>query len=142
MTKQEAYDELKSYRQEIARCKSKRVHLDELKSQVESVKITSYGEHAKGSENSYLEAMFDKINVLLEEIAELILTSEELRKEIERKIETLEFPYSEVLRRRYIDCQSYEEMSFKMSVTFKRNYSYESIRKTHFRGVERYCEIK
>lgn len=141
MTKQEAYDELKSYRQEIARCKSKRVHLDELKSQVESVKITSYGEHAKGAESCYLEAMFDKINGLLEEIAELILTSEKLRKEIERKIETLEFPYSEVLRRRYIDCQSYERISVEMSCNYKQDYKYQYVRNMSCKAVWLYSML-
>lgn len=142
MTRSEAYRELKSYRAEIARCESLNRHIRELRSRMYSIRIgTSESDAVQGGgvkEN--IEKLIDEIDEYCTSYGQAVLDGEAKRKTIERKVEALEFPYSEVLRRKYLDGQSYEKIAVEMSRRYKRMYSYENVRLITFRAVDKYCE--
>lgn len=142
MTKQEAYDELKSYRKEMMECEHIRRRMRELKEQMSAVKISDYSEIVRGGELNRIDDLIDKIDKLSEEYFCEILKSEELRKRIKAKIERLQFPFADILKMRYIDKLSYEEMSVKMSTNYRQHYSYEYMRKQTCRGVDLYQYLK
>ncbi|MEG1519961.1 MAG: hypothetical protein RR458_03150 [Clostridia bacterium] len=143
MTKSEAYSELKRFRQEIAVSESRRRRLAEIESQLTSIRGTNYealGVH--GGCNDGLEGLIDKVSEAKKDLVNAILRSEEERKKIEKKIEAVEFPYSDVLWRRYINCDSYERISKEMSLRYSQRYSSENVRQMNSRGVEKYCVLK
>lgn len=143
MTREEAYKELKSYRASIVKCESLNRHIRELRSRMYNLRIgTNDSDVVQGGGISdSLERLIDEIDGYCHKYGEAVLDGEKVREGIEAKIEALEFPSGEVLRRKYLDGQSYEKIAVEMSMRYRRNYSYENVRLMTFRAVDKYCEL-
>lgn len=143
MTRDEAYRELRSYRAEIARCESYNRHIRELRGRMYSLRVGGQNERVQGNGVSEtVEKLIDEIDNYAERYAAVILGSEKKREDIERKLGRLAFPSAEVLRRKYIDAESYEKIAVEMSRRYKRCYSYENVRLLAFRAVGEYAKIE
>lgn len=143
MTREEAYKELKSYRASIVKSESLNRHIRELRSRMYNLRIgTSDGDVVQGGGVSdSLERLIDEIDRYCHKYGEAVVDGEKVRESIESKVEALEFPYGEVLRRKYLDGQSYEKIAVEMSRRYRRNYSYENVRLMTFRAIDKYCEL-
>lgn len=143
MTRDEAYKELREYRSDIVRMEGLSRHIRELRGRMYNLRIGGTSEPVQGGGNSEaLEKMMDEINRYAEKYAAVIIDGEKKRKHIEEKLQTLPFPYGEVLRRKYIEGESYEKIAVEMTRRYKTRYGYEYVKKALYRGITRYAELE
>lgn len=143
MTRDEAYKELREYRSDIVRMEGLSRHIRELRGRMYNLRIGGTSEPVQGGgNNETLEKMMDEINRYAEKYGAVIIEGEEKRKHIEEKLQALSFPYGEVLRRKYIEGESYEKIAVEMTRRYRRYYSYENVRQLAKRGVDDYSQIE
>ena len=143
MTRDEAYKELREYRSDIVRMEGLSRHIRELRGRMYNLRVGGTSEPVQGGgNNETLEKMMDEINRYAEKYAAVIIEGERNRKRIEEKLQAMPFPYGEVLRRKYIEGESYEKIAVEMTRRYRRCYSYENVRLIAFRGVDEYSKTE
>ena len=135
MTREEAKQELRSYRKQLAIMANRAYRVKEIKERMGCCKISKYGTYVGTSNPYYLEELIDRLNNLQNEHAEAIAKTETTVAQIMAKLEQLPSPYYEVLYDVFIDRKRYEQ------VAVNRHYSYGSIKQIVNKGIYIYKDI-
>lgn len=132
-----AKKELKNYRRIYNEIQAKRERHAELKRQLYTLRINRSGERVLSSPkpSDTLETLIDKMTALEEKIAEGILELSAEAERISGRINSLDYPFCEVLVRRYVKLQRWEKIAVEM------NYSYRYTKDLHKKAVIKYCRF-
>lgn len=135
MTVQEARKELRSYLQHVEIRERRGRRVEELRAWLYRCPISKYG-HEVGSLNPYRrEELIDKLDKMERKYVAAVEKSVNLLAMIEEKVERLEGRHYTVLRKKYIEGLSYEQIAVDM------HYTYEHVRKLEGQGVEFYKNL-
>lgn len=135
MTSHEARKELQSYRKYITIREQRALRVEELRALLYRCPLPKYGREARAPWPYRREELIDKIGRAERQYVSAIEKSVELLALIEGKVEQLEGRHYEVLRKKYIEGRSYEQIAVDM------NYCYEHIRRLEGEGVNLYAMI-
>lgn len=139
MTVAQARAELKQIRFLYNRIYDRKQRLSELRATMGKIRISSYGSvpvHGATSADRYkLEEAIDRATKLETCISDDLLAMAEAQQNIVKKIERLPQPYAEVLTRRYIRLQRFEQIAVDM------NYSYRTIKRYCVTGLQKYADL-
>lgn len=134
----QAKSELLTYIKIYNELQAKKERHAELKQQLYAIKLYRNGEKVTCSKilpSDTIETLIDKMAALETAISEGIyeLTSEAER--ISTKINKINYPFSEVLMRRYIKLERFEKIAVEL------NYSWRQTMRLHLGALKKYSEI-
>ena len=126
--------ELKDYRKLYYKADRYARMIEELRTRLYSVKITDYQrEHVDGGvPNAVQEALIDRLESVEKEYVETIKVLHSQMKEIENRVDSLPFPYNEVLMRYYCQMNTFEQIAVDL------NYNYRWTRRLCKNGLKKY----
>lgn len=128
--------ELKDYRKLYYKADRYARMIEDLRTRLYSVKITDYQrEHVDGGvPNAAQEALIDRLESVEKEYVETIKVLHSKMKEIENRVDSLPFPYNEVLMRYYCQMNTFERIAVDL------NYNYRWVQRLHRKGMQKYKE--
>lgn len=134
---QESKNELRTYTKIYNEIQAKRERYAELKSELYALKLYRSGEKVICSpvSKSGIETLIDKMAALETSISQGIYELNAEAERISAKINSLDYPYCEVLKRRYIKLERFEKIAVEM------NYSWRQTMRIHRVGIKKYSEI-
>lgn len=129
-----AKTELLSYRKLYYVIIRKKQRLAELKKKFLAIKVQDFKERVQGGDEDrdWKTVLLSDMDELEMEIAEDITRAEKLARRIEQKIDALNYPYNEVLARKYIEFDTFEKIAVEL------NYDYRYVKKLHNRAINFY----
>lgn len=126
--------ELKDYRKMYYKAERYARMIEEMRTRLYSVKITDYQrEHVDGGvPNAAQEAIMDRLESVEKEYVETIKVLHSKMQEIEKRVDSLPFPYNEVLMRYYCQMNTFERIAVDL------NYEYRWVRRLCRKGERKY----
>lgn len=134
MTKNEAIKELQSYRKFLAVKKRREERKEELRAQMQNVKITNYGD-VNGANPYRIEETIDKLVEIEKQCLSAFCKAQEMASIIESKIEQFDGIYYDVFYRHYINGEATKDIADEIC------YSDGYIRHIISDGLLKYCKL-
>jgi DNA-directed RNA polymerase specialized sigma subunit len=134
MTRAEAREELKNYRENLK--KRQRLHnrVEELRCAMESCRVPTYAE-PKRSDPYKLEGLIDKLTIAEEAYTQVLWEQLDFLQKVEGKINKLTgFPY-EVIYLRYVEGKR------QIDVAFKLDFSIIWVQRNEYKGLDEYASL-
>ncbi len=136
MTRQEAREELRSYRKLVDIMQNRSIRIEQLRTRLYSMKGVMFKDLPKGNSNKYyIEELMDKLAKAEREYSDAVWDAESKAKKIIRKLERLPPTYYKVLHKIFIEGKSYRWAAAEL------HYGITSIGNIVKRGIAKYEKL-